>query len=167
MIRYSSLQEYFYKLHNLLYGIVLVPLITFLFLYWQMYRGNITGPFKDEEYLSQLMLIVFSFLVLTDWSVSMYLFNRGMQATRTLDSLGKKLDRYFTFTLLRFALIGSGSLGLAIGFYLTESQVFTVVFASGFALLLLFWPTSTKVCDDLQLKGDERTLVLNRKDRLT
>jgi len=165
-MKYNSLREYFYKLHNLLYGVILAPLLAFVVLYWQMQAGNVDGLLKQDEYLNQLLLVVLSFIVLFDWIISLLLFNRGLKETRTLDSLGKKLDRYYSFTLLRFALVVSGSLGLAIGFYLTENQLFTILFVSGFAILLLFWPTPSKVCNDLQLKGDERTLVLHKKDRL-
>ena len=166
MIQYSSLREYFYKLHNLLFGIVLVPLVIFLVLYWQLYAGNIEGVLKTNLYLNKVLMIALSFIVLMDWTLSLILFNRGVKATRTLDSLGKRLDRYYSFTVFRFALIISGSVGLAIGFYLTENQVFTILYASSFILLLLFWPSPSKVCDDLQLKGDERTLVLYKKDKL-
>ena len=131
-----------------------------------MQIGNIEGPLKQDEYLTQLLLIALSALVLIDWSISILLFQRGVKSTRTLDSLGKKLDRYFSFTLLRFALVVSGSVGLAIGFYLTENQIFTILFASSLALLLLFWPSPSKACDDLELKGDERMLVQFKKDKL-
>jgi len=165
-MNFSSLREYFYKLHNLLYGIVLIPLLAFVALYWQMQTGNIHGVLRLNEYLNQVLLIALSIFVLIDWMISVIMFRRGLKATRTLDSLGQKLDRYFLFTLLRFGLVVSGSVGLAIGFYLTENQIFTILFSSSFALLLLFWPTPSKVCDDLQLKGDERTLVFYKKDKL-
>ena len=165
-MNYSSLREYFYKLHNLLYGIVLIPLLAFVVLYWQMQTGNIHGVLRQNEYQNQVLLIALSFIVLIDWMISLIMFKRGLKATRTLDSLGKKLDRYYLFTVLRFGLIVSGSLGLAIGFYLTENQLFTILFVSSFAMLIFFWPTPAKVCNDLLLKNDERTLVLYKKDNL-
>ena len=165
-MNFSSLKEYFYKLHNLLYGIVLIPLLAFVVLYWLMQTGNIQGVLRQNEYVSQVILVALSVLVLVDWVISVIMFKKGLKATRTLDSLGKKLDRYYLFTIFRFGLVVSGSIGLAIGFYLTENQLFTLLFVSSLALLLLFWPTPSKVCNDLQLKGDERTLVLYKMDKL-
>jgi uncharacterized membrane protein len=166
VIDFSSLKEYFYKMHNRLYGIVLIPLLAFVVLYWQMQIGNIQGVLRQNESLTQVVLVALSFLVFTDWVISAFMFNRGLKATRTLDSLGKKLDRYYSFTMLRFSLVVSGSLGLAMGFYLTENQLFTIFFVSSLAMLLIFWPTPSKVCKDLQLRGDERTLVLYKMDKL-
>lgn len=165
-MKYNSVREYFYKLHNLLYGIMLAPLLAFVVLYWLMQSGNIQGVLKQDESLHFLLLLALGSVVVMDWGISFFLFGRGVKAARTLDSLGKKLDRYFSFTILRFALIVSGSLGLAVGFFLTENQVFTILVIASFAILLLFWPSPERVCNDLQLKGDERTLVQYKKDRL-
>jgi uncharacterized membrane protein YwzB len=165
-MKYNSIREYFYKLHNLLYGLLLTPLLDFVVLYWQMQAGNIEGALKGDESIQWILLGALGSVVVADWGISYFLFYRGMLATRTLDSLGKKLDRYFSFTFLRFALVASSSLGLAVGFFLTENQMFTVLMVASFAILLLVWPTPSKVCNDLQLKGDEQTLVLYKKDRL-
>lgn len=165
-MKYNSIREYFYKLHNLLYAIMLVPLLAFVTLYGLMEAGHIEGQLKQDKMLNQLLLGVFSFVVITDWGLSFILFQRGIKAARTLGSLGEKLDRYFSFTMFRFVLVMSGSLGLAVGFFLTENQLFTVMVVASFSVLLLFWPTPSRVCNDLHLKGDEQTLVLYKKDRL-
>jgi hypothetical protein len=165
-MKYSSLREYFYKLHNLLYGIILLPFLVFVVLYWQLQQGNFEGPFRYMESYTNLMFGVCGFILVMEWIMAGFLFSKGLKAARTLDSLGKKLDRYFSFSILRFALVISGSLALAIGFYLTENQFFTILLGINIAPLLLFWPSPSKVCNDLRLKGDEQTLVLYKKDRL-
>ena len=165
-MRYSSLREYFYKMHNFLYGIILLPFLTFALLYWQLQQGNIEGPFRMNELYRNVMLGACSLIITTDWILSVILFSRGLKATHALESLGKKLDRYFSFILFRFAIVVSGTLTLAIAFYLTESQYFTVIFVANMFMLVFFWPTPSRVCDDLLLKGDERTLVQYKMDRL-
>lgn len=165
-MKYNSLREYFYKLHSLLYALILLPLLAFIVLYWQMEAGNLAGPFKQNDALHPILLSVLGFIAASDWAVSFFLFSRRLKFLRTLNSLGSKLDGYFVLTFIRSALIVSGSLVLAGGFYLTENQVFTMLFVANFVLQLLFWPLPSRVCNDLHLKGDERTLVLYKKDQL-
>src|SRR5690349_10834814 len=118
-MKYSSLREYFYKMHNTIYAIVLLPFLMFVVLYWQLQQGNIEGPFRMNTWYRDLMLGVCGLILTTDWILSSFLFSKGLKATHTLDSLGKKLDRYFSFVIFRFAIVVSGSLTLAIAFYLT------------------------------------------------
>ena len=165
-MRYNSLREYFYKFHNLLYAISLIPLLAFVVLYWQIQEGNLHGIFYLEEVINQVLLFSLGFVVLADWVITFFLFNKGLRSARKLPGLGIKLDRYYNLTLLRFTIVLSGSLTFAIGFYLTENQVFTILAVLNFFLLLLLWPSPAKVCGDLQLKGDERTLVRFKKDKL-
>jgi hypothetical protein len=165
-MKYSSLREYFYKLHNYLYAIILLPFLTFVVLYWQMQEGNLEGPFRTNEWYRNVMMGACGLILTTDWILSAFLFAKGLKATHSLDSLGNKLDRYFSFVLFRFAIVTSGALTLAIAFYLTESQYFTVMFVLNMLLLFFFWPTPGRACDDLLLKGDERTLVQYKMDRL-
>ena len=165
-MRYSSLREYFYKMHNFLYAIILFPFLVFVVLYWQLQQGNIEGPLKLNDWYRDIMLAGCGLILTLDWILSSVLFWRGLKAAHTLESLGLKLDRYFSFVLFRFAIVVSGALTLAVAFYLTENQSFTIIFVMNMFLLVLFWPTPAKVCNDLLLKGDERTLVQYKMDRL-
>lgn len=165
-MKYNSVPEYFYKFHSRLYALVLIPLLTFVVLYWKMKTGEIKGISQDAS-LNNTMLLVFISLFLVDWIVSFFIFKRNIKRILTLGSLGDRLDRYYQITLSRFLLILSGLILLSVGFYFTENQYFTILFAASMAGLAFFWPTSAKVCDDLNLKGDERKLILYKLDKLS
>jgi uncharacterized membrane protein YwzB len=165
-MKYNSVPEYFYKLHNRLYALVLIPLLSFVVLYWNLKTGHIEGLSKDIHF-NRLLLLLLIVAVLVDWIVSFFLFRTHLKSILTLGSLGERLDRYYTFTLIRFSLIMFGLITLAIGFYLTEDQYFTILFVGSMIGLAFFWPTSAKVCDDLNLKGDERRLILYKLDKLS
>lgn len=165
-MKYNSVPEYFYKLHSRLYALLLIPLLTFVALYWKMKTGDIKGLSQDTGF-NYIILLVVIFIVLVDWVASFLIFRRNIKSILTLGSLGDRLDRYYRFTLFRFLFMMSGLILLAIGFYLTEDKYFTILFAASLTGLAFFWPTSAKVCDDLNLKGDERKLILYKLDKLS
>lgn len=164
-MKYNSVAEYFYKMHARLYALVLVPLLTFVVLYW-IKSGESRGLLQDTG-LSYLLLLVFMAVVLAEWIVSFFIFKMNIRSILTLGSLGERLDHYYRFTLIRFSFIVSGLILLAVGFFLTEDQYFTILFVASMAAMGFFWPTSAKVCDDLNLKGEERRLILYKLDKLT
>lgn len=165
-MKYNSVAEYFYKLHSRLYALVLIPLLLFVVLYWKLKTGDIKGLSQDTDF-NYLLLLAFIVIVLVDWIASFLIFRRNLKSILTLGSLGDRLDRYYRFTILRFSFMVSGLVLLAVGFYLTEDQYFTILFVTSMIGVAFFWPTSAKVCHDLNLKGDERKLILYKLDKLS
>ncbi len=165
-MKYNSVPEYFYKLYGRLYALILLPLICFGLLYWEMKTGNIE-PISQDIQLNQLLLLVVILALLAEWIISFFLFRTKVKSILTLGSLGERLDHYYRFTLIRFALMVSGLVMLAVGLFVTRDQYFTILFVASMVGLGFLWPTSAKVCDDLQLKGDERKLILYKLDKLS
>lgn len=165
-MKYNSVPEYFYKFHARLYALVLIPLLTFVVLYWKMKSGESLGIWQDTT-LSYLLLIVFMIVVLIEWIVSFFIFRTSLKSILTLGSLGERLDHYYRFTIIRFCFLISGLVLLAIGFFLTQDQYFTILYVGSMVGMGLLWPTSAKVCDDLNLKGEERRLILYKLDKLS
>jgi hypothetical protein len=162
-MKYQSLREYFYKLYALLFFLVLIPLGAFIYLFMAMRTQDFGGMLSTDEFLSETLIYVFGTVALVDWSASFLIFNRGLKSARTIASLGGKLDRYYSLTIVRFALINSGLLVLAAGFFLIENHVLTSLFMVSLILLGVLWPFPSKVCSDLALRGEERNMVLNLK----
>lgn len=165
-MKYNSVPEYFYKFHSRLYALVLIPILLFVVLYWKMQTGDIKGLSQDVD-LNNLFLLVFIVIVLVDWIVAFFIFRRNLKSILTLGSLGDRLDGYYKFTILRFLFMVSGLVLLAVGFYLTEDKYFTILFVTCLIGVAFFWPTSAKVCTDLNLKGEERRLILYKLDKLS
>jgi hypothetical protein len=165
-MKYNSVPEYFYKLHSRLYALILIPLLLFVILYWKLKTGDINSRAQDTGF-NYIVLLVFIIIVLVDWIAAFFIFRRNIKSILTLGSLGDRLDHYYRFTLLRFLFMMSGLILLVIGFYLTQEQYFTILFVASIIGLAFFWPTSAKVCDDLNLKGEERRLILYKLDKLS
>lgn len=165
-MKYNSVPEYFYKMHARLYALVLVPLLTFVVLYWKFKSAESSAVWHDQSF-NYLLLIVFMAVVLIEWIVSLFIFRTSLKSILTLGSLGERLDHYYRFTFIRFSFLVSGLFLLAVGFFLTRDQYFTILFVASIVGLAFFWPTSAKVCDDLNLKGEERRLILYKLDKLS
>lgn len=165
-MKYSSVPEYFYKLHIRLYALVLVPLLTLVIVYWvdQTAQGRALWQFSEDD--SLIFITPFVFMVLIDWLAALFIFRKRLTPILTIDSLGERLERYAVLTFIRFVIIVAGLLVLVAAFYLTDNYYVVILFAANLLCLVFFWPTSAKVCSDLKLKGDEQKLVFYKMERL-
>lgn len=165
-MKYSSVPEYFYKLHTRLYALVLVPLLTLVIVYWLAQNGGGIAQQYFSELPIQDFVAPFIALVAIDWLVALVVFRRKLKQILTLDSLGERLERYAALTFVRFVIVTAGLMILVGAFYLTDSYHLIILFAANLLSLVFFWPTSAKVCTDLKLKGDEQKLVFYKMDKL-
>lgn len=164
-MKYNSVPEYFYKFHARLYALVLIPLLTFVVLYAKIKSGDSIRILQDiTPYY--VLLPVFIVMMLAAWVASFILFRSNIKSILTLGSLGERLDHYFRFTIVRFLLLVTGLMLPVIGFVLTEDYFFTILFVANLIGIACFWPTPAKVCNDLNLKGEERRLILYKPDKL-
>lgn len=165
-MKYNSVREYFYKFHNVLYLFILLPLLVFTFLYYAIQSNFIQSPYKDDDFLIRIVVIAALFITSIDWIVTFVLVHVKLKQIRTFPSLGERLDRYYALTTVRFVLITFDSVLLAFAYFMTEAQLLTIASVANLALLVFLWPSTRKVCRDLQLRGDEYTLVYFKKDVL-
>lgn len=155
-MNFITISQYFNKLQIVLFALLIAPLLVFISLY------SFAPEFTSELPMQYIMII--AAVALFDWLMAMIIFNKKIKSVRKAQGLGPKLDKYFAITIMRFSLLSSASLILAGGFYLSKSDIFTALYAAGLVLAGFLWPTSSKVSDDLQLKGDEREMVYFKKD---
>src|SRR5258706_11667444 len=103
-MKFTTLQEYFYKLRNILYLLVLIPLLAFIYLF----ISPVVSPFAMTREKSMLIMICLLLLVTIDWFVASVLFYKKLIEVRQGTELRIKLERYYLIIILRFA---SGSVG--------------------------------------------------------
>lgn len=157
-MKYSSLQEYFYKFQNVLYLLVLLPLLAFTSLF--IFDGlDFSGTIDQGIHLPEIFIGLLCVGVLS----SFLFFNARIRHIRKLPSLGLRLDKYYTTTVLRSSFLSCGALLMVAGFALTGSFTFTWFFGAILILFFVVWPRSAKVCRDLKLKGSEREMVYYKK----
>lgn len=154
---FITIGQYFNKLHSGLFTLLIIPVMVFSALYF--FVGG-----KEPDPRMEYYLIVGT-AVLLDWAMAMVIFNKKIKSARNEQGLGAKLDKYFKITIVRYGILSSASLMLALGLYLTRSDFFTAMYVAGLIFSGTLWPTGRKVSEDLRLRGDERQMVYFKKDK--
>lgn len=161
-MKYHSLGQYFYKLYAMTFVLILIPLVAFIFLY-QAFRFELLLSIElslNKEILSYLSIG----LALVIWLMAFLVFSIRLKALRKKNSLGERLSKYGSLTIVSNAIVSLGMLILAGGYYLTENRWVTLIFIGSVIFLAFRWPFPKRVCKDLALKGDEHMMVLYRMD---
>jgi hypothetical protein len=158
-MKFIFIGQYFYKLYSTVLCIVLLPLFTFIVAY-----AFSPPPIPSQH--SFLLLSALAAVVISDWLTVFIFFNKKIKSIRHHQGLRLKLEKYFHLTIVRYILIGSGGMVLALGFFITGNDLFTALFVINLLLAGLIWPLPPKVSNDLALRGDEREMVYYKKDEL-
>jgi hypothetical protein len=157
-MNFITISQYFYKLYNTIFLVLLIPLACFIVLYAQPL--GYTQP-DDSSFLFYLSIAFTAF----DWIIVIFLFDKKIKSIPNDQGLRVKLEKYFGLTIVRYSLIALDSIGLAVIFLLTRNDLLTGLFSLNLLGLAVLWPTSGKVCRNLRLRGDEYEMVFYKKDK--
>jgi len=162
-MNFSSIKEYFYKLGNRCYFLVLLPLAVFIYLFRQLMTSQMEPMIKDEP-LVYIIIAIMTAFALVNLTTVHGIAKRRLKKYSAEVGLGRKLDRYHEIVMFRIAASSASSLMMAAGLLLTGSELFGLLFIGILLWTPLQWPTARRACRDLQLKGDEYDMVFYKKD---
>lgn len=158
-MEYNSVTDYFARLHLRSLILFFVSLLMFLLLFYLLLSQNLT-PVMAEG--GELIAYAFVAFALMDASMSFVLMKAMLRNVKSLPSLGDRMDRYAQISLVRFALLLSGSILLIVALYLSGDQRIVVVYGIYLFFFLFAWPTRSRLCTELELKENEREVVFGK-----
>ena len=159
-MKFLSIREYFYRLSN--QAIVMVTIALMSVGVAEFSRG-LHAWIEDESAL--VVLAVVSLLTVVELTIVNWWFvPERIRAIRQEFSLGIKLERYAGPVLFRLIFFVSAIVMQSVGYFLTGHTAFLIVAAAVLAVMLMFWPTRQRACRELQLKPDQRQMVLHDLD---
>jgi hypothetical protein len=157
-MEYFTIGQYFTKLHIRLLIIILVLIIMFVGAYFIT-----TFDSEPHPWLTRTQMLS---IIIANWLMVFLYYLKKIKSIAKDQGLGLKLMNFFYLTIVRYIIIAFGCLFLLYSFYLTKDDVVTAMFVANLILMAVLWPTSSKVCRDLKLRGDEREMVYYKKDTL-
>jgi len=161
---FSSIREYFYKLYIRCYLFLLLPLIVFIFLYFEGQAEKSLLVIQDR-FLILISLPVLCLMSVVYLTTVHWLTRKRLKLYSTEVGLGRKLDKYSEVISLRFGAGSASSLIMAVGLVTTGNNFFGLFFILILFWMAVQWPSSKKACKALILKGDEYKMVLYKKDK--
>lgn len=162
-MKFNSVREFFYKLNNTGYQLMMVPLILFIYFYAQSYFF-VGQPWVEGEDLVFYIILASGMIALTILTTVYIYTKKRARKLATLVGLGLKLENVgsllFAKMIWQFAVVTWMPLGLVA----TGHQMFSVFFGLTLAWYFIQWPTPERVSNLLQLRGDEKEMVISRGD---
>jgi len=160
-MNFSSLGEFFYKLYNRCLMVMFIPIAVFLAVYYFLLIGKFVAIIQDEQMI-MIILIAFPILSIINLTIVHLVVATRFKALLPEPSLGIRLEKYFSVGFIRLAALASDSVLMAVGLALTGHAYFTIYFSVLLLWLFFIWPIPKRVSKDLQLKGDEKKMVLTK-----
>lgn len=160
-MNFSSLKEYFYKLYNASMKRILIPLAAYLAIYYLSLSGMIL-PVITDEWPTMILLATYVIIIIISLTIVHLEVNKILKSNAEMVGLGNKLDLFYMITQKKMSAMLWVSLFNATGLLLTFHQWFSICFALILVWYLFQWPTPRKVNKLLQLKGDEREMVITK-----
>lgn len=158
-MKFSSIKEFFYKLQSMCYAFLLLPLGILIALYAVPQQLFIPFWIEDENVI-QLLRIGFPIVALIELTTVHWVIRTKLKTISTLPSLGDRLDRYVPLAFIRTGSAVALSLLMLIGLFLTGDVWFTGYTVTILLIVFLQRPTPGTVSRHLQLRGNEKELIL-------
>lgn len=158
-MNFSSVKEYFYRLQSRCYALLLLPLLLLIALYTLQRFAGLTLAVQDEETVLILNIVFPVAVILELTSVHLVAYLK-IKKIRQMKGMGDRLDGYASLITLKMMIGVSSSVIVLAGLVLTEEELFIGYFVVCLLFILFQRPTPKQLSNQLQLKGDERELIL-------
>ncbi|MBT8229800.1 MAG: hypothetical protein KJO50_06025 [Bacteroidia bacterium] len=156
------MEEYFNRFNNVFHGIIAGPLLVFVILFLQFDKGRMTAPFADYDF------VVYSALAfLASVFYFLWVFSRIKKERKNLVgkfNLQERLILYRTLSTKFYVLMTLSGIFSIVAIFLTGELTFGFIYMVQLFLLSIYRPSVHNICKYLDLKGEERQIVLKKKD---
>lgn len=159
-MKYLSVKEYFYKLNTIGFIVLLIPLLTFCFLYFRSL--SYLPPFAHDMGLETDL--IGAAVIALDLTIVHLWWIWKMNRLRSRLEIAQKMDGYYELTVMKMVGYCIASLLTGLGFFLTGSPTFSYYFIGLQLLLAIQWPTRSSLCSKFSLRSDERAMIMENVD---
>ena len=160
-MKFNSVKEYFYKLNNSGYQLMMVPLIIFTFYYSQSLIKLPRLAILNQE-TSRILFFALGLSSAIVLTIVQIVTEKKAGVIAKEVGLGIKLEKLGTALTRKLVTLSLTVLLMPLALLFTGDSYFSVAFGVLVLWYFLQWPTPGRVCRLLKLKGDEKEMVISR-----
>lgn len=160
-MKFNYVRDYFIKLSNLGYQLMMLPLILFI-LYYSQSIVKLPSLTLFDEQISRIIFFVVGGMSVIFLTAVEILFQRKANVIVREVGLGIKLEKLEKIIKRKLKWISGVVLLMPLMLLFTNDNYFSIAFGVLMLWYFLQWPTPGRVCRLLKLRGDEREMIITR-----
>ncbi|MEO1052445.1 MAG: hypothetical protein AAFX87_17570 [Bacteroidota bacterium] len=162
-MKYKSANDFLNKLNLVYHAILAGPLLAFVFLYLEIQAQRMVPVLSDEGEIQTINILSFLLWIVL-LGAGFLLFNRNLGKARMALGLSSKLEALFKYSMIKYVLLEGASIIAVFGLYLTHDVLFIVMYVVVLIGMSFTRPTPRNVVKDLSLEGEEKEILMHKKD---
>lgn len=144
---------------SFIYWAMLLGLVTFIVV-TSLFVSNVGEVIISDPHTAYILKTVLIFILIVIAPISYLLPQKQINNIDKEQKLTVKLAAYHTASLIRFALMNSAGIFIALGFMLTANTNLIFLQAVVILFFLIYKPSPFKIASDLELDQNERQQIM-------
>jgi len=157
------MNSYFNKLNLIFHAIVAFPLAAFVYLYLEIDKNGRKGTIEGTE-LAQNLIYVLPTIAIVLAGLAFLFYARRLPVVRTIEDFQTKLESYSQLLIQKYIWLEFSAVIAVAGVYLTAEVIYMAIYLFNLLFLSLHRPTVYRIAKDLKLKGQEKDIVVHKKE---
>lgn len=154
--------NYLNRLNNIFHGIIAIPLVSFSFLYLEIDSGDLVPIFGERSYYIEAAVLFLLSLMFILWLFSK--FKRDTDEILGMDEdLKTRLTRFAGISIKFYLWMTAPGVIAIILMFFTGEVSFSLIYILELFLLSLKRPSVQNLSNSLNLKGEEREIVIKKR----
>jgi len=154
--------NYLNRLNNIFHGIIAIPLMSFSFLYLEIDSGDLVPIFGGRSYYIEAAVLFLLSLLFILWLFSKFKKDT-IDILRMDEDLNVRLKRYADISIKFYLWMTAPGVIAIILMFFTGEVSFSLIYILELFLLSIKRPSVQNLSNSLNLKGEERDIVIRKK----
>lgn len=157
MATFKTWTDYQHRINLLFHAIVAITMLPFVWLYLEIDTKQRLGAYSDPVLVILFVAICFSLI----WTARV-VKKRQLTEMNVAETLRKKLEAYKRVLLIHYLFLEAAAAMATLGFYLSASYWFVVIYLFILFLFSLNRPHLDRTVRDLKLDQNEKKALAER-----